>query len=163
MIPSDKDIDPDVFKHFADVSSTKKSDSLTPPPPPMDFNEITRNFWLSRSSEIVKGYDLGSNAGKFAASTSQLRTENVFNTMFNALKTAVLNEIQQNGGKPSDYKDAFDAIQALFNILVDRLSTDETPTSKNNAERILAAIHGHLNSYVQSFYKNNKANEIYKL
>ena len=163
MIPSDKDIDPDVFKHFTDVNTIKKADSLAPVLPPTDFSEISRNFWLSHSSEIVKGYDHGSNAGKFAASTSQLRIENVFNTTFNALKASISNEIQQNGGKASDYKDVFDAIQALFNILVDKLSTGETPSSRNNAERILASIHGHLNAYIQSFYKNNKANEIYKL
>ena len=168
MIPSDKELDPEFLKHFKNVltPNANKPAVIEPTLTSKDYNEPARNFWSTRSGEIVKAYDFGSNAGKFAASTSTLRIEDVFNTVLNALKTAVLNEIQQTGGNPRSYKDTLDAIVSLFNILIDKLKTTDGPTTEKNkidAEKLLATIHGHLNSYIVNFYKNNKSNEIYKM
>lgn len=151
MIPSPKNIDGELLKHFnevpnsANISPPAGSTTLEPPNR-NDINEMYRRIWIT-NTDLLKAYDYGANIGSVKFS-SNITLNNILYSLVNALKQVVSNEVLKSNGNLEEYKPIYDALNSLFIILQNKISSQ---TNKNvDSMAILAALHGFMCSYVNS-------------
>ena len=157
MIPSVKQIDPDLVKMFADAENKSLKQSAPPNVivDPKNHVESTRSVWADNASNL-NAFEYGYHCGNIGADNIKPDTKMFLSDLFKGLRQCISNETDKIGGEKNH--DSFLAIQHIINILSEKYVASEAANEeakKINIEHIVAALHGYLTSYIVSNFKPN--------